>query len=163
MAAVFCKQANRTTLLFVTETPQTSDTLRLSVIILTSLMEVKGTPALTGLNWLTTSFPISLQSCGVFIKKTQGLAALRRESCCVYTLKTPMLPSRCLDSFTAGSVLIFTHKCPGVIKSQMKYFHCRQPLFLSAIFSFLRSQGAILWSLALASTQGFMEDEGKTM
>lgn len=167
MADVFCKQGIRTTLLFDTEMPPTSDTLSPSVIILTSLIEVKGTPELTGLNWLTTSFPISLQSCSLFIKNTHGLAALRRQSCCVYTLKTLMLPSLCLDSFTAGSVLIFTHKCPGVIKSQMKYFLCRQPLFCLlfslSFFSFLCSQGAVPWVLALASTRGFMEDEGKTM
>lgn len=51
-----------------------------------------------------------------------------------------MLPSLYLDSFTAGSVLIFTHKCPGVIKSQMKYFLCRQ--YLSACR--FHSRGTIL-------------------
>lgn len=35
-------------------------------------------------------------------------------------------PSLYLDSFTVASLLIFTHKCPGVIKSQVKYFLCRQ-------------------------------------
>lgn len=46
----------------------------------------------------------------------------------MYALKTLMLLSLYLDSFTAGSLLIFAHKCPGVIKSQMKYFLCRQHL-----------------------------------
>lgn len=54
-------------------------------------------------------------------------------------LKTLMLPSLYLDSFAAGSLLIFTHKCPGVIKSQLKYFLCRQ--YLSACLS--RSQGNV--------------------
>lgn len=142
----------RSARLFDTETPPTCDTISPSVIILTSLIEVKGAPALTALDWLTTSFPISLQSCGFFIRNTQGLAAPRRESCCVCTLKTPMLPSLCLDSFTAGSVLIFTHKCPGVIKSQMKYFLYRQPpssvcYFLSFPPFFAPSLSPALWHL----------------
>lgn len=58
----------------------------------------------------------------------------------MYALKTLMLPSLYLDSFAAGSLLIFTHKCPGVIKSQMKYFLCREHLSACRF----HSQGTIL-------------------
>lgn len=55
-------------------------------------------------------------------------------------LKTLMLPSLYLDSFAVGALLIFTHKCLGVIKSQMKYFLCHQ--YLSACH--FQSLGRIL-------------------
>lgn len=54
--------------------------LNLNTTILTSLMEVKGTFVLTGLNWLTTSFSISLQSCSAVIENIQRLIAVRRLS-----------------------------------------------------------------------------------
>lgn len=105
--------------------------LNLTTIILTGLMEAKGSPALTGLNWLTTIlFNKPSKAAAESLKIYTGAERRGENLHCMYALKTLMLPSLYLDSFTAGSLFIFAHKCPGVIKSQMKYFLCRQ--YLSA-------------------------------
>lgn len=134
--------------------------LNLTTIILTRIMEVKGPPALTGLNWLTMILfnkppKLQLESLKIYT----GTEHWGENLHWMYVLKTLMLPSLYLDSFAAGSLLIFAHKCPGVIKSQMKYFLCHQ--YLSACC--FHSQGTIPSGPDSLSKPGIYGRLGKTM
>lgn len=75
---------------------------------------------------LTTSFPISPRSCRIVLENIHELRAQRWEPSGLVCSENTGAPSLYLESFTVASLLIFTHKCPGVRKSQVKYFLCRQ-------------------------------------